>query len=132
MSTPTKNAELIVVYDGECPFCSRYVRLLKLREAVGRIRLINARDGGPVAIALHKAGYDLNEGMVALYGGQTYHGADCINVLAFLSTGSGVFNCLNSFIFRSKHLSRALYPILRLGRAATLKMLGKSQITDET
>ena len=37
-----------IVYDGDCPFCSRYVALVRLREAVGQVVLANARDGGPV------------------------------------------------------------------------------------
>ena len=40
-----------LVYDGDCPFCSRYVQLLRIREAVGPLRLVNARDGGAQAIA---------------------------------------------------------------------------------
>ena len=132
MSTNEERTGLVLVYDGDCPFCSRYVQLLKLREMVGTVELIDARSGNSVVTDLHKAGYDLNEGMVAKYGDRIYHGADCVQVLALLSTGSGVFNRINSIIFRSKILSRILYPILRLGRNATLRLLGRSKIADKT
>ena len=42
--TPTQRAS--IVYDGDCPFCSRYVKLVRLREALGSVDLVNARDGG--------------------------------------------------------------------------------------
>lgn len=132
MSTIEKGVGLVVVYDGDCPFCSRYIQLLKLREAIGNVELIDARNGGSMVTDLHEAGYDLNEGMVAKYGGRIYHGADCVHFLAFLSTGSGVFNRINSVIFRSRGLSYILYPILRLGRNATLRLLGRPKIVDKT
>ena len=28
------SSELVIVYDGDCPFCSRYVELVKMRETV--------------------------------------------------------------------------------------------------
>ena len=37
-----------LVYDGDCPFCSRYVQYLRLRQAAGPVRLVNAREGGPL------------------------------------------------------------------------------------
>lgn len=132
MSTNESRTGLVVVYDGDCPFCSRYIQLLKLRKAIGKVELIDARSGGSVVTDLHEAGYDLNEGMVAKYGDRIYHGADCVHILALLSTGSGVFNRINSIIFRSKILSRVLYPVLRLGRNATLRLLGRPKIADKT
>lgn len=122
--------ELVIVYDGECPFCSRYVRLLRLRESVGTVRLVDARFGDQLVAELQRSGYDLNDGMVAVYAGRTYHGADCVNLLALLSTDLGVFNRLNAAIFRSAILSRTLYPALRFGRNLTLKLLGRRRIAD--
>ncbi len=119
---------LVIVYDGECPFCSRYVRLLSLKKAVGEVRLIDAREGGSFAAEIQRSGLDLNEGMVVRYGGRLYHGSDCVHLLAMLSTESGAFNRLNALMFRSKTLSRVLYPVLRMGRNLTLRLLGRSKI----
>ena len=63
--------------------------------------------------------------MVALYGGGIYFGAECVNLLALLSTPSSAFNRINSAVFRSRTLSRVLYPVLRCGRNLTLRMLGR-------
>jgi hypothetical protein len=35
MSSPITDNKMVVVYDGECPFCRNYVRLMSLRKAVG-------------------------------------------------------------------------------------------------
>ena len=37
-----------IVYDGECPFCTQYVKLMRLRETVGIVKPLNAREDHPV------------------------------------------------------------------------------------
>jgi predicted DCC family thiol-disulfide oxidoreductase YuxK len=124
-------AETWIVYDGQCPFCSRYVRLVRLRETLGRVRLIDARKGGPQVEEVRQAGLDLDEGMVLKLDGRLHHGADCINMLALLSTPSSGFNRLNAALFRSPTASRLVYPVLRAGRNAVLRLLGRGKIEPE-
>ena len=130
MAKPASPDGAIIVYDGECPFCSRYVAVVRLRDLVGPVRLVNAREPDPIVDELRRAGYDLDEGMVLRYGGRTYHGADCIMMLAMLSTPVGPFNRVNAAIFRSPTASRLLYPVLRTGRNAVLRLLGRTRIAD--
>jgi predicted DCC family thiol-disulfide oxidoreductase YuxK len=117
--------DLVLVYDGDCPVCSSYVRYVRLKESVGRIEMVNARDGGPWVERVRNAGLDLDQGMVLIYGGRFYHGADCIHMLALLSTPSGLFNRINAAVFSSPRLSGALYPLLRAGRNLLLRLLGR-------
>lgn len=117
-----------LVYDGECPFCSAYVKLVRLRDTIGPVKLVNARDGGPIVDEVRRAGFDIDEGMVLKYQGRLYHGADCINMLALLTTPSSTFNRLNARLFRSRAASRVLYPVLRAGRNAALRLLGRRKI----
>lgn len=117
-----------LIYDGQCPFCSRYVRLSRFREAVGDVRLIDARDGGPEVEAARAAGHDLDDGMLLHLDGQDYHGADCLNRIALLSSNSGAFNRLNRALFRSPRLSAIAYPTLRAARNATLRLLGRPRL----
>lgn len=118
----------VIVYDGECPFCSRYVKLLRLRETIGPVQLVDARDGGALVDDLIAQGIDLNEGMVFKLGDKLYHGDECVHRLALLSTGFGLFNRLNAAMFRSQSVSRLLYPLMRAGRNFTLLLLRKSKI----
>jgi len=116
-----------LVYDGDCPFCRRYVQYVRVRQSVS-LRLVNARDGGALVDEVRRAGLDLDGGMVLKMGDRLYHGADCIHVLALLGSPSDAFNRVNAAIFRSERLSRLLYPVLRAGRNATLRLLGRSKV----
>lgn len=120
--------DFVLVYDGECPVCSTYVRYVRIRESVGKITLIDAREGGPWVRRIQEEGLDLNEGMVLVYGNRIYHGADCIHMLALLSSPSGLFNRANAAIFRRPGLARVLYPVLRSGRNLLLRLLGRSKL----
>ena len=117
-----------IVYDGECPFCSRYVTMVRLREAVNEVELVNARSDHPAVAKVRDAGFDLNNGMALIEGERIYYGADCIHRMALMSTRSGLFNRANALIFSSPMLSRLLYPIMRAGRNATLRLLGRAPI----
>ena len=117
-----------IVYDGQCPFCSRYVELVRLRESLGKVELIDASDGGPLVGAILVAGLDLDDGMVLKLDGRLYHGAECLHMLALLSTRSGWFNRINAAAFRSRTGTRLLYPVLRAGRNAVLRLLGRSKL----
>ena len=121
-----------VVYDGECPFCSRYVKMLRLRAAVGSVELVNARSDHPVVAFLLERQIDLNDGMAFVQNGQVSHGDECIHKIALLTTPSGIVNRLNAWIFRSVTASRLLYPVLRFGRNVTLKLLGRRKLDSPT
>jgi predicted DCC family thiol-disulfide oxidoreductase YuxK len=116
----------LIVYDGECVFCQNYVRFFRLREAIGPVELLDARSGDPRVEALWRQGYDLDEGMVFAHRGRVFHGAEAVQVLASLSSRSGLFNRLNAAIFRSPAVAGMLYPALKLGRRATLMARGRS------
>jgi predicted DCC family thiol-disulfide oxidoreductase YuxK len=128
VSAARAQAPAWIVYDGQCPFCSRYVALLRLRASLGQVRLIDARAGGPIVDELRRSGIDLDEGMVLKLDDRLYHGADCIHVLALLSTPSGLFNRVNAAVFRSPRAARLLYPALRAGRNTVLRLLGRSKL----
>jgi predicted DCC family thiol-disulfide oxidoreductase YuxK len=117
-----------VIYDGECPFCAGYVRLIRLREAIGTVDLVNARERPDLVEELSAHGIDLDEGMVLIWNGETFHGAECIERMALLSTPSGAFNRLNRFIFSRAALAALLYPVLRAGRNFYLRAARISRI----
>ena len=125
---PEADDEAWIIYDGDCPFCSAYVRMVRLKESLGAVHLLNARDGGPLVDEVQARGLSLDEGMVLKWQGRFYHGADCINMLALMSTPSSAFNRLNGWLFRSPTVSRVMYPVLRAGRNAALFLLGRKKI----
>lgn len=121
-------AQATLIYDGECPFCSRYARYVRLSRAVGELELVDARKGGVDVERAKARGLKLDEGMVLVIGDNYYHGAACLNRLALMSSRSDTFNRLSFFLFRSASLSRLSYPILRAGRNFVLRLLGRSKM----
>ncbi|HEV7633746.1 MAG TPA: DCC1-like thiol-disulfide oxidoreductase family protein [Steroidobacteraceae bacterium] len=107
---------LHVVYDGECPFCSSYVSLLRLREQY-EVHLVDARKEPEFA---SRYGLDLNEGMIVDLDGEVHHGARAVSLLSRLS---GTMSPL-----RSDRVASVIYPMLRFGRNLTLKVLGRRPI----
>jgi len=117
-----------IVYDGECPFCSSYVTLLRLREAVGPVRLINARELPGALLDELRGNHDLDAGMLFIRDGSIYHGDTAVHHLALLSSPSGLFNRLNALVLGQERLARRLYPALRLGRRLALALRGSGKI----
>jgi len=122
--------DILLIYDRECPACTYYVNLARIRESVGKLTLVDAREGGPLMDEITAAGLDIDQGMVLKIGDELYYGADAIHTLSLMGTRSGVFNRLTYLLFRSKRVSAIVYPVLRAGRNLLLKILRKSKINN--
>ncbi len=119
---------IVVIYDGDCPFCRSYVYLAALRKVVGSLELVDARSGDPRVRDIQNRGFDLNEGMIAIVGNKIYHGADAVDLLSALSENRGPVAGLLSRVFGDPRRARKLYPYLKMGRRLALRLLGRSQI----
>ena len=117
-----------VVYDGLCPFCSAYARMLRLRESAGPVWLVDARQERRLVAELDMAGAPINGGMAVLYGGRIYWGADAIHILALLASDRGLANRAAARLLRHRRIARAAYPLLRGGRNLALRLLGRPPI----
>jgi predicted DCC family thiol-disulfide oxidoreductase YuxK len=122
--------EILLVYDKECPVCDAYCQVVRIRESVGDLRIVNARESSDVMKEITDMGLDIDQGMVVKMEGQIYYGSDAIHALSLISSRSGVFNRLNYWIFRSERGSQFLYPLLRAFRNLLLKFLGKTRINN--
>jgi len=121
-------ADLTIVYDGECPFCTRYIQLVRLRETVGQVEMVNARQPHPILGEIRARGLDLDQGMVVVMDGEYLHGHAAMTALSLLSTPTGVFNRAMRALFRKSSRAAALYPLMVLGRNATLRLLRRKPI----
>ena len=107
------NQNVYVVYDGECPFCTAYCNMVRVKKAAGKIVLVDAREPSDLMNEITSLGLNIDQGMVVKINGQIYYGSSAINILALMGTRSGVFNKINYWIFKSKKFSSLLYPALR-------------------
>jgi predicted DCC family thiol-disulfide oxidoreductase YuxK len=119
-----------IIYDGECPFCSAYVRMVRLKQAVGNVALINARERPDLVAELRKEGIDIDQTMVVDYGGVRHTGPRAIELLSLLSSNAGLLNRLSARILNDERRARFFYPILRCGRNLALRALGRRKINE--
>lgn len=117
-------APAVLVYDGECPLCNHYAGYVAARQNFGGLRLVNARDGGPLVQEIRDLPHNLQEGMALKLGGRYYLGADALYMLAWHSDRRGFCGRLNGLLFRSAAAARLSYPLLKLGRRCLLRLKG--------
>ena len=132
MLTPTYRTreEILLVYDKQCPVCDNYCRLVRIRETVGELKLMDARESSAVMDEITSRGLDIDQGMVLKMGEQLYYGSDAIHAVALISSRAGIFNRFNYWMFKSRTLSHIFYPILRFFRNLLLKLLRRTKINN--
>ncbi len=122
--------DMFLVYDKQCPACDFYCNLVRIRESVGRLVLIDAREPSELMDEITAARLDIDQGMVLKVGSTLLYGSDAIHMLSLMSTRSGVFNRLSYWCFHSERTSAFLYPIFRAWRNLLLKTLRKNKINN--
>ena len=100
--------EILLVYDGECPACNAYCQVVRIKESVGDLRTVDARENSEVMNEITAQCLDIDQGMVLKMGEQLYYGADAIHMLALIGSRSGIFNRFNYWMFKSKTISKII------------------------
>ena len=131
-STPAAREDVWLVYDDECPVCRTYCRYARIRDTVGRLRLVDARQPGELMDEITAAGLDIDQGMVLKFRQVKYYGADAIHMLSLLSTRAGWFNRLCFMFFGTQWGARVFYPVGKAFRNVLLRLLGISYIGNLT
>ncbi|MEM6909837.1 MAG: DCC1-like thiol-disulfide oxidoreductase family protein [Pseudomonadota bacterium] len=108
-----------IVYDGHCPFCSRYADYLVAKQRYPNLQLLDAREqrDHPLLKRIASEGLVLDDGMVFELEGTLYHGADAVAMLA--RPGS---------LLSSNPSAHRAYPFMRAGRNLALKLIGRSKL----
>ncbi len=118
------------VYDGDCPICSAAAQALRIRQRLGPLHTLNARDttDDPLLTEIRARGYDLDQSMVIYHQGRFYHGPSALNFMARYGAPRGAFNLFNKALFWSDTLATILYPWMRGVRNALLRRRGVGRI----
>ena len=127
---PSAAPTIVLIYDKDCPACNAYCQLVRIRQSVGELQLINGREDSAIMQEITALGLDIDQGMVLKMANSTYYGSDAIYMLSLLSSRSGVFNRLNYHLFKSRGIAKWLYPLLRGCRNLLLKLLRKRKINN--
>ena len=118
------------IYDGECPICCVAANGLAIKETIGKLNLLNARENNnhPLMLEINSRGLNLDKGMVIKVNDNYFHGADALQVMGLIGTNQGWFNRMNYLFLRSKFSSRLFYPFLKGTRNLLIKLKGVGKI----
>ena len=97
-----KGEDILLVYDMQCPACDLYCSLARIRDSVGQLVLVDAREPSAVMDEITAAGLDIDQGMVLKIGPTLHYGSDAIHMLSLMSTRAGFFNRFSYWCFRSR------------------------------
>jgi predicted DCC family thiol-disulfide oxidoreductase YuxK len=118
-----------LLYDGDCPFCNSYVALARFRALSPGFRPLDARRHPALCTAMRERGFDIDRGMVLSWRGRLYYGADAMWMFSRIDRRGTVLATVHRIAFRSRTVSRRLYPVFKTLRAFTLRATGRSRIT---
>jgi predicted DCC family thiol-disulfide oxidoreductase YuxK len=114
-----------IIYDGECPFCTNFVQLVRLRETFGPITLIDARKAADPRIINARQRYNLDNGFLVTHAGREYYGPKALEFLSLATSDtSWQRHVLRLPIFRGP-LAAWSYPAMVAGRNLTLRLRGR-------
>lgn len=130
MTTATlADQPLIIIYDGECPFCQAYVKMLRLKQTFGNVHLISARESDdPIVSTLKAQGVQFDRGIVVQWQGRILQADEAMHFLSQSSTPSTLFNRFNIWLFQHPQVAKAIYPFLYAGRNTALFFLNHKRI----
>jgi predicted DCC family thiol-disulfide oxidoreductase YuxK len=118
-----------LLYDGECPVCSAYVAVARLRQLYPRLRVLDARAEPALVAQLRDKGCEINEGMVLCLDGVIHFGADATRMIALLGSSSpSSWRRVILAAIGTAPWSRGLYPWLNRGRGVLLRLLRRGPI----
>lgn len=109
----------VLIYDGECPFCTRYADYVAIKKRLPDLELLDAR-AQPDHAAVREArakGLIIDEGMLLIDGEMVLHGAEALAALS--APGS---------MIASPKMAQRVYPFMRSGRNLILRMLGRKKM----
>jgi predicted DCC family thiol-disulfide oxidoreductase YuxK len=118
-----------LLYDGECPVCSAYVAMSRLRQLYPDLQVMSARDRPDMVTELRREGYEINNGMVLALDGHIHFGPEATRMIAVLGGAAPSWwrRTVLAFIGTAPW-ARHLYPWLNRCRQLLLWMLGRTPI----
>ena len=125
---PASDANFLL-YDGDCPVCSAYVAMSRLRQLYPDLRIVSARDEPALVSALRQAGYEINEGMVLSLDRKVHFGPEATHMIAILGRASpSRWRRVLLASMGTAPWARKLYPWLNRARLVLLTLLGRRPI----
>ena len=127
-----KNNDVTIVYDGECPFCSDFVSLNRLKEHGYTVKIINARDTkNSVVIDLRK-NFDIDKGMIVIHGEKVLYGSSAARFISSFNSYGILRASLYRLMLANQKIANILYPVLVFLRKLYFRLVGKKFINEDS
>ncbi len=117
-----------LLYDGECPVCSRYVLWTNIRNKNPDIALLDARQQPELVAALRTEGIEINNSMFLQVDGRRFVGAAAMAIINIYMPQNTLPQRILRSLTSTQLLFKTIYPGLVLGRKLLLALLGRQQI----
>ena len=115
--------KITLYYDKQCPFCTKYAKLLKLKENF-EITLKDARENLDEISVLCK-NLDINDGFIVIYKNDCFQGAKALEFLNRAVDKTTILGKLHFFFAYENIFSKFLYKTLFILRKIALFILRK-------
>lgn len=115
--------KLTLYYDKQCPFCTKYANLLKLKENF-EINLKDVRENLDEISVLCK-NLDINDGFIVIYKNDCFQGAKALEFLNRAVDKTTILGKLHFFFAYENIFSKFLYKTLFILRKIALFILRK-------
>ena len=115
--------KITLYYDKQCPFCTKYANLLKLKENF-EITLKDARENLDEISVLCK-NLDINDGFIVIYKNDCFQGAKALEFLNRAVDKTTILGKLHFFFAYENTFSKFLYKTLFILRKIALFILRK-------
>ena len=113
--------KLILYYDKQCPFCSKYANLLKLKENFEIIHKDARQNLSQISLVC--GNLDINDGFIVVYKNDCFQGAKALHFLQSAVDKTTFLGKLHFFFAYENIFSKVLYRILFILRKFILFIL---------
>ena len=119
---------VVIIYDGDCPFCNSYITYSGLRTHFSTVELIDARSRPELVASYRQQGYDLNTGMIVVAEGQILHGSAAMAWIAQSTKETSRVNGVLHSVFKRTRAGHMTYAVMRYGRTVALRLLFRRRL----
>ncbi len=127
----SENNVVTIIYDGECPFCSDFVSLNRLRSFGYRVDIVNARDNDNPKIKILRNKYNLDDGMIVICSDKILYGVSAARFIAMSYSKKNTRAFFYWSLLINEKFAGISYDILVKLRKIFFKITGKSLINED-
>ena len=109
--------KLALYYDGECPFCSKYADILKLKSCY-ELKICNARED--LSWRECAKNIQLDDGVVLIVDDICYQGVEALDMLLKICKYQGLFFGMHKLVFSNPLIGNGVYYVFKLLRKVAL------------